>query len=60
MEASEALLVLSRWLVREKKYDNCLQSVMECLRIRKLNPTFEKELEEVKQLIFEVYETIKD
>ncbi len=32
---------------------------MECLRIRKLNPSFTKELEEVHTLIQNIYETIK-
>lgn len=59
LEASEALLVLSRWLLKEKKYESCLQFVMECLRIRRTNISFEKELQEVNQLIYEIYETIK-
>jgi hypothetical protein len=33
---------------------------MECLRIRKINSSFEKELEEVHLLIFQIYEAIKE
>lgn len=32
---------------------------MECLRVRKLNPSFTKELEEVNALIVRIYQTIK-
>lgn len=32
---------------------------MECLRIRKLNPLFAKELQEVNTFIVQIYETIK-
>ena len=60
LEASDALLVLSKWFLKEKNYENCLQFVMECLRIRKVNSSFEKELKEVSQIIYEIYATIKD
>lgn len=45
LEASECLFLLSKWCLAEKKYEACLQYVMECMRIRKTNPTFTKELE---------------
>lgn len=32
---------------------------MECLRIRKLSPSFSKELQDVHALIVQIYETIK-
>lgn len=58
LEASNCLLALASWTLADKKFDSCLQFAMECLRIRKSNPAFAKELEEVHGLIVRMYEEI--
>lgn len=45
LEVSDCLFTMAKWSLKEKKYENCLQLVMECLRIRKANPTYTKQLQ---------------
>lgn len=44
LEASNCLFCLTNWTLSQKKFENSLQYAMECLRIRKSNPAFEKDL----------------
>jgi hypothetical protein len=60
LEASECLLMLARWALPQKKYELCLQLLTECLRIRKANPAFSKQLQDANALVREMYERIRN
>jgi hypothetical protein len=44
LEASECLLTMARWALPQKKYELCLQLLTECLRIRKSNSNFSRNI----------------